>query len=323
MLRLGLVSMLALLCGSAVAQDAYPTKKAITLVSPYPAGGASDALTRILANSLKNSLGQQVVVQNVTGAGGTIGSRQVAHAAPDGYTLLLHHFGMATGPFLYKDLQFDPLKSFDHIGLFAETAFILVSGKSFPPNNMNELVDYIRRNKGKVTFATGGVGSGGHLFGIILENSLDTKVTQVLYRGAAPAMVDVLAGRVDLLCDSPGPVAPHLASGSLKAFAVTGEHRLSSLPGVPTVAEVGYSQLTMSLWYGFYAPKGTPRPVVAQLSRALQEAIKDPSVAEQLAKLDTQPFDAAQATPDALYRKLASEMSHWGQVIQQAGVVPE
>jgi tripartite-type tricarboxylate transporter receptor subunit TctC len=323
MLRFIVAAALAAVCGGALAQDAYPTKKPITLVSPYPAGGASDALTRILADSLKKSLGQQVTVQNVTGAGGTIGSRQVANAAPDGYTLLLHHFGMATGPYLYKDLQFDPLKSFDHIGLFAETAFILVGGSKFPPSNMKELVDYIKQKKTDVTFATGGIGSGGHLFGIILENSLNTKVTQVLYRGAAPAMVDVLAGRVDLLCDSPGPVAQHLSSGKLKAFAVTGNRRLSTMQDVPTVAEVGFPQLTMSLWYGFYAPKGTPRPVVDQLSRALQEAIKDPAVVAQLAKLDTQPFDAAQATPEALYKKLSSEMAHWGQVIQQAGVVPE
>jgi tripartite-type tricarboxylate transporter receptor subunit TctC len=322
-LRFICLASLALLCGSAVAQDAYPSRKAITLISPYPAGGASDALTRILAASLKKSLGQQVTVQNVTGAGGTIGSRQVAQAAPDGYTLLLHHFGMATGPFLYKDLQFDPLKSFEHIGLFAETAFILVSGRSFPPNNMRELVDYVKQNKEKVTFATGGVGSGGHLFGIILENSLGVKVTQVLYRGAAPAMVDVLAGRVDLLCDSPGPVAQHLATGGLKAFAVTGNHRLSSMPDVPTVAEVGFKQLTMGLWYGFYAPKGTPRPIVERLSRALQDAIRDPDVVAQLAKLDTQPYEAAQATPEALHDKLAAEMAHWGQVIRQAGVVPE
>ena len=323
MFRFLLAAILAMASGSAVAQDAYPTRKPITLISPYPAGGASDVLTRILANSLRTTLGQQVVVQNVTGAGGTIGSRQVANSAPDGYTLLLHHFGMATGPFLYKDLQFDPLKSFEHIGLFAETAFILVSGRNFPPNNMKEVVDYIQQNKGKVTFATGGVGSGGHLFGIILENSLGTKVTQVMYRGAAPAMVDVLAGRVDLLCDSPGPIAPHLATGNLKAFAATGERRLTNMPEVPTVAEVGFKQLTMSLWYGFYAPKGTPKPIIAQLSRALQEAMKDPSVVEQLAKLDTRPFDLAQATPEGLHTRLSSEMTHWGQVIQQAGVVPE
>lgn len=323
MLRFIVAVSLALLSGSALAQDAYPTRKPITLVSPYPAGGASDVLTRILAASLKNSLGQQVIVQNVTGAGGTIGSRQVAQAAPDGYTLLLHHFAMATGPYLYKDLQFDPLKSFDHIGLFAETAFILVSGKTFPPNNMKEVIDYIKQNKAKVTFATGGVGSGGHLFGIILEDSLGIKLTQVPYKGAAPAMVDVLAGRVDLLCDSPGPVAQHLPSGALKAFAVTGPRRLTSLADIPTVAEVGFPQLTMSLWYGFYAPKGTPKPIVDQLSKALQDAIKDPAVIAQLAKLDTQPFDAAQATPDGLYKRLSAEMTQWGRVIRAAGVVPE
>lgn len=323
MRKLITLAALAVLATTAMAQDAYPTRKAITLVSPYPAGGASDALTRILAESMKKTLGQQVVVQNITGAGGTVGSRQVAQAAPDGYTLLLHHFGMATGPYLYKNLQFDPLKSFEHIGLFAETAFVLVSGKDFPPNNMKELVDYIKLNKEKVSFANGGVGSGGHLFGIILEKSLGTKVTQVPYKGAAPAMIDVLAGRVDLLCDSPGPVVQHLRPGNLKAFALTGNNRLAGLPDVPTVAEVGYKELTMSLWYGFYAPKGTPKPIVDRLSQALQEAIKDPSVAPQLAKLDTQPFDLAQATPEGLHKKLASEMAYWGSVIQQAGVVPE
>jgi tripartite-type tricarboxylate transporter receptor subunit TctC len=323
MLRLLFAAAIATLCGGALAQDAYPTRKPITIVSPYPAGGASDALTRLLAESLRKTLGQQVAVQNITGAGGTIGSRHVAQAAPDGYTLLLHHFGMATGPFLYKNLQFDPLKSFEHIGLFAETSFVLVSHKDFPPDNMKEVAERIRQQKDKVSFATGGIGSGGHLFGIILEKSLGTKVTQVLYRGAAPALVDVLAGRVDLLCDSPGPIAQHVQSGNLKAFALTGTRRLTGMPNVPTVAEAGFPELTMSLWYGFYAPKGTPRPIVERLSQALQQAMKDPSVLAQLAKLDTQPFDLAQATPEALYRKLSSEMAHWGQVIQQAGVVPE
>ena len=323
MLRLLVAGTIAMLCGGAFAQEVYPTKKPITLISPYPAGGASDALTRILADSLRKTLGQQVSVQNVTGAGGTIGSRHVAQAAPDGYTLLLHHFGMATGPFLYKNLQFDPLKSFEHIGLFAETAFVLVSHKDFPPNSMKELATHIRQHKDKVSFATGGIGSGGHLFGIILEKSLGTKVNQILYRGAAPALVDVVAGRVDLLCDSPGPIAQHVKTGNLKAFALTGTRRLAGMPDVPTVSEVGFAELTMSLWYGFYAPKGTPRPIVERLSQALQEATKDPSVLAQLAKLDTQPFEPAQTTPEALQKKLASEMAHWGQVIQQAGVVPE
>ena len=323
MLKWLVSACVACFCTAALAQDAYPTRKPITLVSPYPAGGASDVLTRLLAESLRKTLGQQVAVQNVTGAGGTIGSRFVAQAAPDGYTLLLHHFGMATGPFLYKNLQFDPLQSFEHIGLFAETAFVLVGQKDFPPSNMKELAQHIKQHKDKVSFATGGVGSGGHLFGIILEKSLGTKVTQVLYRGAAPALVDVVAGRVDLLCDSPGPIAQHVKSGALKTFALTGPRRLAGMPDVPTVAEAGFPELTMSLWYGFYAPKGTPKPIVERLSRALQEAIKDPAVLAQLAKLDTQPFDAAQATPEGLHAKLASEMKHWGEVIQQAGVVPE
>jgi tripartite-type tricarboxylate transporter receptor subunit TctC len=188
---------------------------------------------------------------------------------------------------------------------------------------MKEVAERIKQQKDNVSFATGGIGSGGHLFGIILEKSLGTKVTQVLYRGAAPALVDVLAGRVELLCDSPGPIAQHVQSGNLKAFAITGTRRLTGMPNVPTLAEAGFPELTMSLWYGFYAPKGTPRPIIERLSQALQDALKDPSVLAQLAKLDTQPFELTQATPEGLYKKLSSEMAHWGQVIQQAGVVPE
>ena len=305
------------------AQDAYPTKKPITLITPYPAGGASDVLTRILGASLSKTLGQVVTVQNQTGAGGTIGSRFVANAPADGYTLLLHHFSMATGPYLYKDLQFDPLKSFEHVGLFAETAFILVSGKQFAPNNMKELVEHIKLNKEKVTFATGGIGSGGHLFGIILEQSLGTKITPVHYRGAAPAMVDVLAGRVDLLCDSPGPVKPHLVTGALKPFALTGPNRLAGVPNIPTVAETQYKELTMSLWYGLYAPKGTPKAIVDRISEALQVAMKDRSIDAQLDKIDTALLSPDQGTPNALYKRLSNEMDMWGPVIKKAGVIPE
>jgi len=318
-----LLSCVAVMHGTAGAQDAYPTRKPITLVSPYPAGGASDALTRLLGTSMSKTLGQVVTVQNQTGAGGTIGSRLVANAPADGYTLLLHHFAMATGPFLYKDLQFDPLKSFEHVGLFAETSFVLVGGKHFAPNNMKEVVDYIKLNKEKVTFATGGVGSGGHLFGIILEQLVGNKFTSVHYRGAAPAMVDVLGGRVDLLCDSPGPVKPHLQTGALKSYAVTGPNRLAGLSTIPTVSEARYKELTMSLWYGLYAPKGTPRPVVDRISQALQVAMRDPAIAAQLEKIDTALLPADQGTPEALYKRLAAEIAMWGPVITKAGVVPE
>ena len=323
MLRSVLVAIVALACGGALAQEPYPTKKPITLVSPYPAGGASDVLTRILAESMRKTLGAQVAVQNVTGAGGTIGSRTVAQAAPDGYTLLLHHFGMATGPFLYKNLQFDPLKSFEHIGLFAETAFVLVGRKDLPPDSMKDLASYIRQNKDERELR-----HRRHRQRRASVRHHPREVARdegqpIPYKGAAPALIDVVAGRVDLLCDSPGPIAQHVKTGSLKTYALTGSRRLAGLPDVPTLAEVGFPELTMSLWYGFYAPKGTPKPIVDRLSQALQEAIKDPSVQAQLAKLDTQPYDVAQATPDALYKKLSSEMTHWGQVIQQAGVVPE
>jgi tripartite-type tricarboxylate transporter receptor subunit TctC len=310
---------LAALLSNAMAQENYPDR-VITLVTPYAAGGGSDVLTRILAEALGKNLGQTVIVKNVTGAGGVIGSQEVARAKPDGYTLLHHHVGIATSPTLYKDLKFDPIKDFEPIGLFAESPMVLVAGKSFPPNNVKELLDYFKKNKTKITFASSGMGSSTHLCAMQVEKAADTQVTMIQYKGAAPATLDVQAGRVNLLCDvTAGGIVGHIKSGELKAFFVTGDKRLATLPDVPTASEVGLKDLSqLTAWYGLYAPAGTPKPIINRLSSALQAAMRDPAVAARVAKLETTLFDPKEGVPDALHEELASQVALWKPLLEKA-----
>ena len=314
---------LTALSGATLAQETYPTKP-VTLVLPFAAGGGADLMARVLAESLRKTLGQPVNVANVGGAGGVLGSRQVANAAPDGYTLLLNHVGLATAPALFKDLQFDPLKSYEHVGLFSELPMLVVAGKNFPPNNAKELIDHVQKNKDKVTFASSGIGSGTHLCAMLFEKAVGTKVTMVQYKGSAPAYLDVQTGRVDLLCDSTGGSVAQVKGGGVKAFVVTGNKRLESLPGVPVPADVGLKDLSlMTVWYGLFAPAGTPKAIVGRLSAALQAAVRDPAIAAQLAAWDATLFDAKQAVPAALAEKMSSQITLWTQLIQSAGMVPQ
>jgi tripartite-type tricarboxylate transporter receptor subunit TctC len=316
-LIVGTAAVLATFFGSAAAQDAYPSKP-ITLVTPFAVGGGSDILTRVLAEALRKQLNQTVVVQNVVGAGGVVGSEQVANAAPNGYTLLLHHIGMATAPALYKDLRFDPMKSYEHIGLFADTAMVVVAAKTFAPNNMKELVDYVKKNKDKVTFASSGMGSATHLCAMLFEQTLGENVTMIQYKGAAPALLDVQGGRVDLLCDVTAGITSQIQAGAVKAFVLTGSKRLETLPNLPTSAESGLAGLNVSAWYGLYAPAGTPKAIIARLSVALQGATQDPAVAAQLAKMETTLFDPKLATPEAHRERLSSQIRLWTPIIQKA-----
>ena len=312
------IVLLALL-GIANAQENYPNR-VITLVTPYAAGGGSDVLTRILADALSKNLGQRVIVKNVTGAGGTIGSEEVARAAPDGYTLLHHHVGIATAPTLYKELKFDPIKEFAPVGLFANSPMVMVASKNFPPNNVKELLDYFKKYKKNITFASSGMGSSTHLCAMEFEKAANTQVTMIQYRGAAPATIDVQGGRVNALCDvTAGGIISHIQSGELKAFFVTGDKRLNSLPNVPTSSEAGLDELSqVSAWYGLYAPAGTPKPIVERLSQALQAATRDPDVAARVAKLDTTLFDPSQAVPEALRERLASQVNLWRPLLEKA-----
>lgn len=314
---------LLMLAGSASAQDAWPNKP-ISLVLPYAVGGGADLMARSLAESMRKTLGQPVNVINVAGAGSVLGSRQVANATPDGYTLLMNHMGLATAPALYKNLQFDPIKSFAHIGLYAEIPMLIVAGKNFPANNAKELVEYVRKNTDKVTMASSGMGSGTHLCAMLFEKAIGAKVTMVQYKGSAPAYIDIQSGRVDLMCDSTGGSVAQVKGGGVKAFVVTGNKRIESLPNVPYAAEAGLKDLgLMTVWYGLFAPAGTPRPIVERLSVAMQAAVRDPVVAKLMDNWDATLYEPKYATPLAMQDKMSTQVEMWTRLIQNAGLAPQ
>ncbi|WP_187830115.1 Bug family tripartite tricarboxylate transporter substrate binding protein [Siccirubricoccus phaeus] len=306
--------------GPGQAQEAAYPNRTVTLVTPYAPGGGSDIVTRVLADTLRRYLGQTVAVRNVSGGGGNIGAQTVARAQADGYTLLSHHIGMATAPALFQDPGFDPVTSFEPIGLFADTPMAIVGNRDLPPNTMAELIVHLRELGEGVTFASSGQGSATHLCAINFQQVAGRNVTMVQYRGAAPALADLQAGRVNLLCDVTAGIAPHIRSGSVKPFVLSGRRRIDSLPQVPTTEELGVPQMGVSAWYGLYAPAGTPQPIIGRLAAALQESVRDPEMIARLAQLDTLPFDPPQATPTALREHLAAQVALWSETIRRAGI---
>jgi tripartite-type tricarboxylate transporter receptor subunit TctC len=266
------------------------------------------------------NLGQQVVVENVTGAGGTVGAAQVADAEPDGYTILLYHIGMATSATLYRNLPFDPLTDFAYIGLATEVPMTVIARPDFPPNTLQELVDYVRANTGTVTYANAGIGAASHLCGMLFMSEIDTQVTTVPYSGTGPAMTDIVGGQVDFMCDQTTNTTGQIQGGAVKAYTVTSTERLEQLPEVPTAAEAGLPGLTFGVWHGIYAPAGTPEPVVGRLTEALQAALQDANVIARFADLATAPSTQAEATPEALSAKLSEEIARWRPLIEEAGV---
>src|SRR3954447_1090084 len=306
----------------AAAQDAYPSKP-ITIVVPYAPGGGSDFLGRVLAEGLHTRLNQTVLVQNVGGAGSTVGSLQVAKAKPDGYTLLLNHMGLSTVPTLYKKLAFDPLASYEYIGLFAEAPMLIMAGKAFAPTTFAELVAYGREKKDKFTMASAGMGSSTHLCAMLFQEALGVPITIVQYKGAGPAVIDVRSGQVDAICDLPTTTSGAIRSGDLKAYVLTALRRLKSLPDVPTAAEVGMPSLDIGVWFGVYAPLGTPQPIIMTLNKAVRELVQDKAVAEKLDSIATYLLPLDQATPEANRAKLASQIARWKPIIEKAGVQAE
>ncbi|MBN9088328.1 MAG: tripartite tricarboxylate transporter substrate binding protein BugD [Reyranella sp.] len=306
----------------AAAQDAYPGKP-ITLVVPYAPGGGSDFLGRVLAEGLHTRLNQTVIVQNIPGAGSVVGSQQVAKAKPDGYTLLLNHVGLSTVPALYKKLNFDPLASYEFIGLFAEAPMMIMARKEFGPKTYAELVAYAKEKKDKFTMASSGMGSSTHLCAMIFQEALGVPITVVQYKGAGPAVIDVRSGQVDAICDLPTTTSAQIRNGDLRAYLLTAPERMKSLPDVPTANELGVPSLAIGVWFGVYAPLGTPQPVIATLNKALREIVQDRAVAEKLASIETFLLPLDQATPEALKAKLASQIALWTPLIEKAGIQAE
>jgi tripartite-type tricarboxylate transporter receptor subunit TctC len=315
---LAAAALAGLTASHAVAAD-YPTRP-ITMVVPFSAGGPTDTVTRLVAESMGKDLGQQIVVENVGGAGGTLGAGRVAKADPDGYTLLLHHIGMATSAVLYRKLPYDTLGAFDYVGLVTEVPMTLVARGNFEPKDLKGLVDYVKANKDTVTYANAGVGAASHLCGMLFMSKIETQLTTVPYKGTGPAMTDLIGGQVDFMCDQSTNTTNQIKTGKIKAYATTTKERVSSLPDVPTAAEAGLEGFEVGIWHGIYAPKGTPPEIVQKLTASLQKALKDPTVAKRFADLGTAPSTEQEATPDGLKQKLTSEIERWTPVIKAAGV---
>jgi tripartite-type tricarboxylate transporter receptor subunit TctC len=307
----------SLLATSAFAQT-YP-ERTITMVVPFSAGGPTDTVTRLVAEAMSKDLGQQIVVENVGGAGGTLGAGRVASADPDGYTLLLHHIGMATSATLYRKLAYDTLNAFEYVGLVTDVPMTIVARKDLEPTDLKGLIDYMKANKDTVTVANAGIGAASHLCGMMLMSALQTQFTTVPYKGTGPAMTDLLGGQVDVLCDQTTNTTKQIQGGTIKAYAVTSPARLANLPDIPTAEEGGLPGFQIGIWHGVYAPKGTPAEVTERLSKSLQLALKAPNVVARFAELGTTPSSQADATPAALKAKLESEIARWKPIIEAAG----
>jgi tripartite-type tricarboxylate transporter receptor subunit TctC len=311
------VAVCILLPTMAAAQD-YPTKP-INIIVPAAAGGPTDTLTRVLAQQMSEALKQQMIVENVGGAGGTIGINRAAKARPDGYTLLLYHVGMATSPALYRKLQYDTLNDFDYIGQVADVPMMLIAKKATPSANFAEFLAYAKANKDKLTYANAGLGSASYLCGILFMSAIETNFTMVPYKGTGPAMNDLVGGQVDFMCDQTTNTVPQIKSGNVKAYGVTTAGRLASMPDMPTLNEQGLKGFELVVWNGVFAPKGIPKAAQEKLVAALQTAVQAPAFRTRLADLGAEPVPVSKANPGSLGSLLKAEVDKWGPIIRKTG----
>jgi tripartite-type tricarboxylate transporter receptor subunit TctC len=292
----------------------------ITIIVPFSAGGPTDTVARLLAQAMSTTLKAQIIVENVGGAGGTLGAARAAKETPDGYTLFLHHIGHSTAPSLYKKLPYDALNDFAPIGLINEVPMTLVAKKDFPAKDLKELITYVKANKDKVNYANAGLGAASHLCGMLFMTAIQTDFTTIPYKGTGPAMNDLLGGQVDFMCDQTTNTTSQIKGGKIKVYGVTTKKRVASLPDVPTMHEAGLPNFEVSVWHGLYAPKGTPKDIVDKLSKAMQEALSDKTLIARFAELGTEPVTKDRATPAALHAHLKAEIEKWRPIIKQAGV---
>jgi tripartite-type tricarboxylate transporter receptor subunit TctC len=310
--------LLAAFACSAGAQ-AYPARP-ITMVMPYAPGGPGDTITRVFAAAMQKTLGQQVVVDNPSGASGTIGTAKVARAAPDGYTLLMIHVSHATNLAMYKGLPYHPVDDFEPIGSATNGPMVIVARNDFPAKDLDEFIGYLRANGPRVSLAHAGVGSASHLCGLMMMSALDVKLNEIPYKGTGPALNDLMGGQVDVLCDQTSGTVPPVKAGRIKAFAAAGKARLPSLPAVPAIAEAGVQGFDINISFGLYAPRGTPKPVLEQLTAALQKAVADPEVRARLEGMGISATSPEQATPGYLRAHLKEEIDTLGGLLVKAGV---
>jgi tripartite-type tricarboxylate transporter receptor subunit TctC len=314
--------LLAALGQSAKAQEPYPSRP-ITMVVPFAAGGPTDVLARVLSQHMSQTLGQQIVVENVGGGGGSLGAARVAKAAPDGYTLVMGNLGShAASVGLYKNLPYDP-RDFEPVMLVATTPMVLVVRKNMQASTLKDFTAYAKANPHKVTFGSAGTGSISHLTYLLYTHLTKTEIQHIPYRGLSQSVNDLLSGQIDMMFDQVVSATPHILSGGVKPIAVTAPSRAAAIPNVPSSTEAGLPELQTIAWTALFAPKGTPKPIVERVNAALDKAMRDETVAKRLADLGADVPAPAERTPDALGKLVRSEIDRWVPLIRAAGAVGE
>jgi tripartite-type tricarboxylate transporter receptor subunit TctC len=309
-------------CASDTMAQPFPARP-ITIIVPFAAGGPSDVLARVLGERMRAALHQTVIVENVTGAAGTIGVARAVRAVPDGYTISFGHLGTHVVNGAIYPLTFDLLNDLDPLGLIGGNPMMIVSKNAVPAQNLKELIDWIKANEAKVTFGTAGVGSGSHFAGLYFQSRIGTSARYVPYRGTGPAMQDLVAGNIDIIVDQASNSMPQVQGGKIRAYAVTDGNRIAAAPDVPSVDEAGMPGFHVRLWSGMWVPKGTPKDVVGKLNGALREALADPAMLKRFADLGLDAAPADQQAPEALRKHQKAEADKWWPMIKQAGVKPE
>ena len=298
--------------------DTYPSRP-ITLIVPFSAGGPTDLVARLLSVPMGKALGQPVVVENRTGKGGTIAAEQLTHAAPDGHTFLIHHNGMGTAPALYRKLPYDPLADFEYVSQVVDVPMSLVARKDLPEKTFDELRDHLKSHASKVRLAHAGLGAVSQLCSLLLEQALGVEMPATAYPGTGPAMMALMSGQVDLLCDQTTSTAPLVRTGTVKLYGVTSAQRLEILPDVPTLAEQGLQGFEVVVWHGIYAPKQTPREAIDKFGAALRVALKDPKVLERLTQAGAIVPPDDRLKPEGLQAWLKQETERYAPIIKAAG----
>ncbi|RWL02381.1 MAG: tripartite tricarboxylate transporter substrate binding protein BugD [Mesorhizobium sp.] len=314
LLAAALASAFVIFTGSASAQEEYPNRP-ITILVPAAAGGPSDTVARLVAEAMRVDLGQQVLVENVGGAGGSLGAGRVASAEPDGYTLLLYHIGVSTFAALYPDLAYKPIEAFDSVGLVTEVPMTLVGKKDLPPQDVGSLLTYLKGEGAGATFGTAGVGAASDLCGKLLTEATGINLTVVPYKGTGPAMTDLVGGQIDLMCDQTTNTINQIKAGEIKPYALTTKARIDALPDLPTLNESGVNDFEVTAWHAIWTPKGTPEAIRSKLSASLQKALATPKLIERFAALGTVPVAPELATPAALDERFHSEVERWGKLL--------
>ena len=321
-LKFGSALFLGALLSAGAAHSADYPDHPVTMTVPFSAGGPTDNVARSLAEAMRPTLGETVIVENKTGAGGTIGTSHVARAKPDGYSVLLMHIGFSTAPSLYKNPNYDPKTSFEPLGLVVDVPMTIIARSDFPANNIKELVEYVKANKDKISLANAGIGAASHLCGTMFTKAIGVDLLTVPYKGTGPAMNDLLGKQVDIMCDQTTNTTQHIKAGTVKAYAVTSKQRVATLPDLPTMQESGYKDFEVGIWHGMWAPKGTPKPVVDKLVKSLQAGMANADFQKRMAALGATVL-TSEANPDALTKKVDQQVPQWAELFKAAGLQPQ